>query len=126
MRLDRAQIQDLIALDQEGAPGVLAELVDLFVADSAQRLAVLRDAAAHGDADRLEAEAHRLRGSALMVGARRVADVCADLERLSHGVAPGAASRLLATLEAEINLVRPELEALARASGRGSPGAPGV
>jgi PAS domain S-box-containing protein len=61
---------------------VIHELTRLFCVEVAHRPPELREALARGDRDTLRTTAHRLRGSALQLGARRSAELCAQLEDL--------------------------------------------
>jgi HPt (histidine-containing phosphotransfer) domain-containing protein len=82
--VDEAVIQRLRALrDQVARPGedVLGELLALFVNDTAVRLQTIRAALASGDAEGRRLAAHALKGSAGNVGARRVAELAAHVEK---------------------------------------------
>ncbi|MDP9440488.1 MAG: Hpt domain-containing protein, partial [Actinomycetota bacterium] len=55
--------------------------------------------------------AHSLKGSSGNMGATRVHEVCAELERAGESGDLAAAPRLLERLEGELALARPALEA---------------
>src|ERR1700683_3386434 len=66
---------------QEGGEGVLVEeLIAIFETDAAERLDVLARALEAADYPTVRQEAHTIKGSALQVGANRVADVCRQME----------------------------------------------
>jgi HPt (histidine-containing phosphotransfer) domain-containing protein len=79
--LDPSRIREL-----ESMGGRAAELVDRaitnFVAGMDDNLSQLRRAATSGDAEQLRALAHRVRGSALNLGALRLAELGFELEHL--------------------------------------------
>ncbi|MFO0574712.1 MAG: CHASE domain-containing protein [Polyangia bacterium] len=64
-------------------PDVVRELAGLFCAEAAHKPAELRAALARGDLTGLRGTAHKLRGSALQLGAQRTAELCARLESLA-------------------------------------------
>jgi HPt (histidine-containing phosphotransfer) domain-containing protein len=63
-----------------GDRALLLELVGIFVEEASARIRELRDATASGDARELERVAHSLKGSATILGARSLQDLCAALE----------------------------------------------
>ena len=68
-----------------GEPDLVVELIDLYAEDTPRRLAAMKSALAAGDLAALRRAAHGLKGSSASLGARRVALLCEELERL-----PGA------------------------------------
>jgi len=60
--------------------GVVAEIFELFATDVPNRLSKLQQAIDTGSCDGVLREAHGLKGSALGVGATRLAMVCAAIE----------------------------------------------
>ena len=82
-------------------------LFDQFVAEATARIAVLRDAAERRDADLLRRTAHNLKGSSSIVGAQRLAALCAEIE---DGLVSAAndvpTPAVIATIDAELARVR--------------------
>jgi len=64
-----------------GDAELVEELIAIFQTDTSSRLEVLRRAVAAQDYPAIGAEAHTIRGSALQVGADRLADCCLQLEQ---------------------------------------------
>lgn len=82
--VDDVVIERLRALrDQVARPGedVLGELLALFVNDTRVRIRAIRTALAEDNGEARRQAAHALKGSAGNVGARRVAEVAAFLEK---------------------------------------------
>lgn len=84
-----------LALLREAGPGFLDELADLAFETAPRLLADLRQAAGEGDAETVEFLAHTLKSRWLNLGARQLAELCADLEELARSgdaatLAPGA------------------------------------
>jgi HPt (histidine-containing phosphotransfer) domain-containing protein len=67
-------------LEECGEAVLVQELIDIFQTDTAERLELLARAVATADYATARAEAHTIKGSALQVGAVRVADVCRQME----------------------------------------------
>jgi HPt (histidine-containing phosphotransfer) domain-containing protein len=108
--LDVLVMAAIRALGDPGEPDVYAEVARLFLADVPIHLSALGAAIA---ADRIESVcqiAHRLRGSALEMGALRMAPVCAAIE---HGARSGSlehAAEQADRLDCEFASARRELE----------------
>jgi CheY-like chemotaxis protein len=109
--LDHAVIESLRALQKEGEPDILANYVELFLADVPPRLASLWEAVERGDARSVEQNAHTLNGSCGSVGARRMAELCEELRGAGASEHLAGISDLLDRLEAEFEHVRAALEA---------------
>jgi CheY-like chemotaxis protein len=77
--------------DEDDQRALLHRLLTLFVEQAPVTAGAVERAVTSGDAVALEAAAHRLRGSAAVLGADRLARLCADLEdRARDGELPGA------------------------------------
>ncbi len=87
-------------------PDVVAEIFELFIADVPTRLVKLQHALNDRSKDAILREAHGLKGSALGIGAARLASICAAIEHdAREGLLDHAASRL-PDLEPEFAEVR--------------------
>jgi two-component system, sensor histidine kinase and response regulator len=108
--LDRSVLEGLRALQGEGEPDIVAELVQLFLEeDTPPHLASLRKAVEDGDSSTIEQEAHALKGSCGNMGAWRMAELCAELQEAGASGELASAPELLERLEAEFERVRPAL-----------------
>jgi PAS domain S-box-containing protein len=83
-RVDRAVLAGLRALQEPGEPDPSIELIDLFLSDTPAKIQAMRSAIARSDATALKESAHGLKGSASNLGARRLAKLCGELEKLSR------------------------------------------
>lgn len=95
-----AEAQD----DQES--DLIVELIDLYQADSARRVADIRQALTTSDELSLVRAAHSLKGSSATLGAWQVAESCEELERLAPGLEFEMALKVLERLESELKTVR--------------------
>jgi HPt (histidine-containing phosphotransfer) domain-containing protein len=99
--LDLATIAALRALD-DGGDALLARLIPVYLECTAALQVTIATAVAARDADALRAAAHRLKGSASGVGAREVAALSRELERIAKEMLWEEAPALLERLrEAE-------------------------
>ncbi len=102
--LDPAMVQRLRKLGTHNAL-LPARLTDVFCSDAATRLAALQNGVARADAVQLNQEAHALKGAALNVGARSLADLCHQLELLGKSGTTTGAAELLDALATELERV---------------------
>jgi HPt (histidine-containing phosphotransfer) domain-containing protein len=94
--LDRSVLAELRGVNGNDDADFATVLIDQFIADAASQVEQIRHAADCGDAGTLQALAHSLRGSASMLGANRLAALCAQMERdADAGGAPAAAAALV-------------------------------
>lgn len=96
---------------------LLAEVVDMFLQDSAGWLANLAGAFQSGDAAGVQYTAHLLRGSAATFGARAVCRAGRAVEELARAGDLGAAAAACDELRACLLRLRPALLALAGTGG---------
>jgi len=82
--LDMEVIGALRALEEDGAPGLYDEIVELFLMDTPTRLQDLATASAEGDMKGVEAAAHSLKGSCGNLGATTLVDLFRRIEQLSR------------------------------------------
>jgi PleD family two-component response regulator len=82
-----------------GAPDFTLRLIDQFLQEAAARVATLKDAARRGDNTALNAIAHSLKGSSMIMGVSRLGTLCAQIE---EQVAPPAVGTVGPLLMAEI------------------------
>lgn len=73
-------IQDLRSLSSDDPDGFLVELIDLFQTDATDYLARIEAAAKAADASIARKNAHGLKGSSGNLGARKMAELCHQIE----------------------------------------------
>jgi CheY-like chemotaxis protein len=86
-----------------GSPAFMLSLIDRFIQDVESQIAMLADAAQRQDLAAWKATAHRLKGTALIMGARRLGALCGQLENDPQTLAEAAAS------PASMNAINAEL-----------------
>jgi HPt (histidine-containing phosphotransfer) domain-containing protein len=89
--LDVSRLTELGELGPS-AVALVERAIDNFVANMDDNLTEIEKAVASGDSETLNPVAHRLKGSALNLGANRLAEICLELELLGEeGAAWGGA-----------------------------------
>jgi HPt (histidine-containing phosphotransfer) domain-containing protein len=110
--LDESVLADILALTGPGEPSALAEVTQLFRSSFPEDLRALRTAIAGKDLESVSRIAHRMRGSALGIGAIRVVPICAAIEDAARA---GCQNLVLAEgLEQEFSLACLALERATR------------
>jgi CheY-like chemotaxis protein/HPt (histidine-containing phosphotransfer) domain-containing protein len=66
--------------DEAGAPEFTRRLIDQFIAEAGSRVQALHDAAGRDDEAALKISAHSLKGSSMIMGAKKLAVLCARIE----------------------------------------------
>ena len=109
--LDRSVIEGILELQGSGEPGLFAELTDLFLEATPPQLEKIREAFEKGDTETLKRTAHTLKGSAGNMGARRMSELCEELQGLGDPGETTRAPEMIEELEREFDRVREALEA---------------
>jgi len=78
--LDVRTLEALLDLGGEEDPGLLLELVDLFVEDASERMGRIMAAIEEGNMDVVGLEAHALKSSSANLGAMPFSGRCLELE----------------------------------------------
>jgi signal transduction histidine kinase/CheY-like chemotaxis protein/HPt (histidine-containing phosphotransfer) domain-containing protein len=113
--LDRAAF-DAFAEDI-GLDGV-RETLDVYLADTIERLALLRQLACATDRAKIKVEAHTLKGSSSTFGLTQLVTLARTLEHAAHDIAPDDYRDTLDRIDAAFAAARGEAEAVMRASER--------
>jgi HPt (histidine-containing phosphotransfer) domain-containing protein len=107
--LDPSVIAGLRELRQPNQPDPLTELGELFFKDAKSRLQKMQAALAAKDVPGLTYAAHTLKGSASNLGARRLAALCANLEKQAKLGELAEAATILLTVRSEFHTVEQTL-----------------
>ena len=97
--IDRSVLDELRAL---GGPGddLLGEVIGVFLAEGPGQVRSVGEALASRDATMIQRAAHRLKGSALGVGARQLAALAGEVEVAARAGDVGRATSSAAGLDA--------------------------
>lgn len=109
--VDVAVLTGLEGAQVEGEPDIVVELMELYLEDASGKLAAMREDLTGKGGGSVSRLAHSLRGSSANLGARRVAALCEELERMCEGDRSCVGRVLLDKLESELACVRRVFEA---------------
>lgn len=96
---------------EDGEPDLIVELLDLYLDNAPAKLAAMRAALVESDTTRLKYHAHYLKGSSANLGARRVAELCDELEGACRGDGLDGAGQTLERLARALGDARRVFEA---------------
>jgi len=102
---------DTAVIDRNRMRSSGPDLANLFLKEAAETLQQLQHAADHGDSNGVRQAAHRLKGSSGYLGANRLVQVSARIERAARAGEPVAATEVCA-VAAELTTVREQLQAI--------------
>lgn len=78
--LDTTVIEGLRELGGEDDPGLLLELVEMFLDDAPNRLKEMEQSMAEGDLETMRRAAHTLKSSAANMGSINLSEICSKME----------------------------------------------
>ena len=93
-------------------PGIVAELVDVFLEEAPQQVEMMRDAARTGSFGLLRRAAHTLKGDAATWGASALEQRCAEIEQILPEDLERTFDEQLAAVERELGRVSAALREL--------------
>lgn len=100
----------LVKLRQLGGDKFVHRMIDLFFDYAPQRLAAARAGKQAGDLVAIAKGVHPLKSSAGQLGARRVQELAAQIEKLAMAQEAPAIPPLIEELEAALTQIKPRLE----------------
>ena len=106
--LDLAMIN---GFNEVGDPDFTRHLIDQFLAEASERVRTLQDAASRADAHALNAVAHSLKGSSMIMGAVRLAALCAQVEQQVAAAGGAVTPALMVDIDQEFVRVQHALAA---------------
>jgi two-component system sensor histidine kinase/response regulator len=107
--LDRRALENIRALERDGGPSVLEEVIRIYLDEAPRHLSGLRAAAEIEDAAELARIAHAFKSASQNVGATRLGELCRELERQGKAGAIADAAGLIRAIEGQFQSIRPLL-----------------
>jgi len=104
--IDPAAIEQLRALQGADEPDVLAELVEMYLADTEPRIVELRAAVGEGRLEDAGRAAHALAGGSAVFGAEPLISVCRQLQAAAREGDGASAPALVERLQEEYDRLR--------------------
>lgn len=110
-----AVLDNIRALDADGAQGLLEKVLSLYLSDSRNLVEGILSAAGKGDGEPLRRAAHTLKSSSANVGAINLSELCRKIEEVARsGEIPAAGDPLWEMLEEEYRSVREALSTISQ------------
>jgi PAS domain S-box-containing protein len=100
----------LRVLESQGRSRLAAEIIDLFLETAPQRIAGLKQGVGTGDVSALATLAQGLKGATVRLGARRMSELCAQIQAAARSADARAAGQLVSDLESEFETLRRSLK----------------
>jgi HPt (histidine-containing phosphotransfer) domain-containing protein len=110
--IDASVIQGLRELGGEEDPGLLVELIDLYLSDAPQRMAEIESSLAAGDWKLLERAAHTLKSASANIGALGLSAICKELETKARSCDPQVCTSLFRRSAESLERVQNALRSL--------------
>ncbi len=104
--IDPKTLDDIRALQQPGAPDLLAKLVGIYLHDAPRLVQSMRDEIGARDCSTLQRAAHALKSSSADIGAHTLAEMCRQIEALSVAGSRGGAQATIERMADEYARVR--------------------
>ena len=107
--IDRASLDNIRALQREGAPSLLDKVINRYFEDSPKHLDSMRHALFAGLPDELRLAAHSFKSSSAYLGAQALVELCQKMEAAGRDGACDGSEELMTRIEAEYAAVRRSL-----------------
>lgn len=112
--IDSEAIENLRALNPDDDDAFLKEIIGIFLEDTPQRIAELKECLAGFDQPRFTRAAHSIKGSASNLGATHVRAIAEKLEHQSRNSGLNGLEELLGSLESVFAVAKAELQRIAK------------
>jgi HPt (histidine-containing phosphotransfer) domain-containing protein len=93
-------------LEAQGSPGLAADVIEIFLHDTSNRLAAIRQGIAQKQGETVFRVAHTLQGSASMIGAASVARCCGALAKSARSGSFDQCTVLVSELDARFEAIQ--------------------
>jgi len=110
--IDYSAIDTLNSLDEDGGPGFLNSMIELFYSDTPSLVDAIRKNAAEKNFTGLTTSSHSLKGICLNIGTKALAECCLKLELKGRNSDPENLQELVAELDKLYSLTCTELKKL--------------
>jgi HPt (histidine-containing phosphotransfer) domain-containing protein len=95
--LDLNVIEGLRELGGEDDPGLLLELVEMFLEDAPDRIREMEESMASGDLETMRRSAHTLKSSAANMGSINLSEICSKMEDAARQEETGSYAEMVPT-----------------------------
>jgi CheY-like chemotaxis protein/HPt (histidine-containing phosphotransfer) domain-containing protein len=104
--IDRKSLDNIRALQREGAPDILGRVINHYLSQSPEFILKLNEAVAANEGEIIRSVAHSFKTGSANLGALRLAEICAEMERSGSSNTMAVNREILARIETEYGKVR--------------------
>jgi signal transduction histidine kinase/AmiR/NasT family two-component response regulator len=110
--LDPVTINRLVDIGKATDPGFTLQVLEMFSRQAPGCIEEMRTAIDSGDYTTMWKSAHKLKGTCLNIGAKKVAEICKEIERKGRNLEVSGLQGLIMQLEVDYNTTYKELSGL--------------
>lgn len=99
VQIDQSMLDQFRMLERAGKPGILAQMIGMFLKGSAEQITAISAASAAADGEKLRVTSHTLKSNAASFGATALAELCREIEYAAKAGTTTLAAQSLAQLE---------------------------
>ncbi len=99
--IDQKSLDNIRSLQMEGAPDILAQIIQIYLGDTPKLLKKIEEGIARGDAAAVQTAAHSLKSSSANLGALQLSTLCKAMENCGREAALDEAPQLLKQIKAQ-------------------------
>jgi HPt (histidine-containing phosphotransfer) domain-containing protein len=110
--LDATTINRLVDIGKATDPGFTIQVLEMFSRQAPTCIEEMRTSLESGDYSTMWKSAHKLKGTCLNIGAKKVAEICKDIERKGRNLEVSGLQGLIMQLEVDYNSTYKELSGL--------------
>jgi signal transduction histidine kinase/DNA-binding response OmpR family regulator/HPt (histidine-containing phosphotransfer) domain-containing protein len=115
-KLDEVALDMLRDLERSGAPGVIAEMVEIYLIETPEKLAQLPNLVHEGKIGEIRLIAHSIKSTSLNLGAMELGTIFSELEQRARSDLLDGARELVDRARQEYALILPVLQAMRKTS----------
>jgi two-component system, sensor histidine kinase and response regulator len=112
--IDRRLLDNISSLQREGAQDILGKVIDHYITRSPDFIRKLQEGVAANDGEVMRSIAHSFKSGSANLGALRLAEICAEMERCGGTNTMEMNKEILARIESEYEVVTSALVAVRR------------
>jgi PAS domain S-box-containing protein len=110
--IDKEAIRRLMDIGKQTDPGFLSQVLDMFMAQAPKCIEDIRSGREKGDYNQMWQAAHKLKGTSLNIGAKKMAESCKHIENKGRNFDFKGIETFILQLDADYKLTVEELKSL--------------
>ncbi len=110
--MDQIAINRLMDISKQTDPGFLLQVLDMFIAQAPQSITEIETSLEQGNYTKMWQAAHKLKGTSLNIGAKRLGNICRAIENKGRNLELSGLNELAMQLTNDYNATVEELKSL--------------